>query len=163
VLVRTDDMHRGVIGGLIGNDGRFADRVGTSGRLPPTAAEVADDAYRLRFSDGYDEAAREIWQRVGLCALGSSGVRAEDIASLVANQAARQRLADVAVGAGVAVDCAIDIISRTANAGSASFMLALEEAWSAAQARHGSVASSGPWLLASVGGGISYASLVVQP
>lgn len=163
VLTRNGDTGRGVIGGVLGSDGRLADSVGVPGPLPPTSADVAADRFRLRFADGYDDAAMQRWRTIGADALASCAVSPDDIDAVIANQAGRDRLAAATAGAGVAPPTLVDVVGSTANAGSASFMIALDEARRRGRERVDDGSGPSRWLMLAVGGGLSYGAVVISP
>ncbi len=156
VLTATDDPSRGILGGWVGNDGTVADQVGTPGSLPPSPA-TGDCDFRLRFGDGYDDVARKAWGSIGRAAVDAAGVEPRRIGAFVSNQAGRERVRDAAEAAGVRDDVVVDVMGATANAGGASFLVALDEAH---RRRRG---GDEPWLLVSVGGGLSYLGVVIRP
>ena len=158
VLARTGRKGSGLRGGVLGNDGSLADRVGAPGRLPPTAADLDADRYRLEFGDGYQDAASAAWRQVPCAGLTAVGASPGEISAMVANQPGRPRVHEAAIGAGLDPSVAVDVMARTANSGSASFMAAL----TCALERRTDGAPH-PLLLASVGGGLSYGALVVDP
>lgn len=157
VLTATDDPDRGIVGGWVGNDGTVSDQVGTPGLLPPSPGS-ADEDFRLRFGDGYDDAASGAWGSIGRAALDAAGVDPERVGAFVSNQAGRERVRDAARAAGVRDDVVVDVMGCTANAGGASFLVALDAA-----CRDPRRDRDEPWLLVSVGGGLSYLGLVVRP
>ena len=154
VLVR-DPTARGLAPAVLGNDGTLADEVGAPAPLPPTRERLEGDGYRLRFGDGYDGPARAAWEAVGADALAAAEVPAGWIGAVVANQPGRPRLHAAATAAGVDPAAVVDVVGRTANSGSAGFLTALD----ATCGQH----REGPWLLVSVGGGLSWAGAVLWP
>lgn len=154
VLTRNDDARRGILGGTLGSDGSLADLVGAPGTLPPTKEQLERDAYRIGFGGGYGAAAAAAWRSIGERGLSSAATAADRITSVVANQAGRHRLQAAAAAAGIDGRLVVDVGSRTANSGSASFMAAL------AAADRG---DDRTWLLASVGGGLSFGAVVMVP
>jgi 3-oxoacyl-[acyl-carrier-protein] synthase III len=156
VLTVTDDPSRGIVGGWVGNDGTVSDQVGTPGSLPPTPATDEGD-FRLRFGDSYDDVARAAWGSIGRAAVGAAGVEPRQIGAFVSNQAGRGRVRDAARSAGMPDAAVVDVMGSTANAGSASFLVALDEA----SRRQRDLDDA--WLLVSVGGGLSYIGVVIRP
>jgi 3-oxoacyl-[acyl-carrier-protein] synthase-3 len=156
VLTATDDPSRGILGGWVGNDGTVSDQVGTPGSLPPSPA-TGDGDFRLRFGDRYDDVSRTAWGSIGRAAVDAAGVEPHRIGAFVSNQAGRERVRGAAEAAGVCHDAVVDVMGVTANAGSASFLVALDEAHRRQRAQ------AEPWLLVSVGGGLSYLGVVIRP
>jgi 3-oxoacyl-[acyl-carrier-protein] synthase-3 len=156
VLTASSDSARGILGGWVGNDGSVADLVGTPGPMPPSPFPAEGD-YRLRFEEGYDEVARTAWDSIGRAALTSAGVEPQAIGAFVSNQPGRNRVISAAEQAGVHSNRVSDVVGTTANAGSASFLVALDAAY-----RQQSTTDA-PWLLVSVGGGLSYIGAVMRP
>ncbi|MFZ4519309.1 MAG: 3-oxoacyl-[acyl-carrier-protein] synthase III C-terminal domain-containing protein [Microthrixaceae bacterium] len=154
VLVR-DPTARGLEPAVLGNDGTLAEQVGAPAPLPPTPERLEGDGYRLRFGDGYDGPARAAWEAIGPDALDAAGAAGRDVGAMVANQPGRPRLHAAAGAAGVDPDAVVDVVGHTANSGSAGFLTALH---AAAELRW-----PGPWLLVSVGGGLSWAGAVLWP
>ena len=156
VLTATTETSRGILGGWVGNDGSVSDLVGSPGPMPPSP-RTSDDDYRLRFEEGYDKVARSAWESIGRATLGSAQVEPGRVGAFVANQPGRARTLAAAKAAGVGSGTVIDVVGSTANAGSASFMVALDDAC------RGSLDRDVPWLLVSVGGGLSYIGVVIKP
>jgi 3-oxoacyl-[acyl-carrier-protein] synthase-3 len=156
VLTASSDSARGLLGGWVGNDGSVAELVGTPGAMPPDP-RAGDGEYRLRFEDGYDEVARAAWDSIGHATLTSAGIEPHTVGAFVSNQPGRQRVISAAEQAGVHSDRVIDVVGTTANAGSASFLVALDAA------HRQQSTSDAPWLLVSVGGGLSYIGVVISP
>jgi 3-oxoacyl-[acyl-carrier-protein] synthase-3 len=157
VLVRTGDPHRGILGGWVGSNGQAADLVGTLGALPPQPDALDDpDAFRLHFGEGYQQLAADAWSRIGAAALEQTQTAPSDVTAFIANQAGRHRVRSSAAAAGVPEEAIVHVGSRTANAGSASFMVALHEAQGSRDRSANEI-----WMLASVGGGLSYGALLL--
>lgn len=156
VMTASTETSRGILGGWVGNDGTVSDLVGTPGPLPPSASTSEGD-YRLRFEEGYDDVSRRAWDSIGPATLEAARVEPGRIGAFVANQPGRTRTVAAARAAGVESETIIDVVGSTANAGSASFMVALNDACRRPLDR------DDPWLLVSVGGGLSYIGVVIRP
>ena len=156
VMTAVSDTSRGILGGWVGNDGAVSGLVGTPGRMPPSRS-TSDNDYRLRFEQGYDDVARRAWNSIGRTSLESARVAPGRVGAFIANQPGRARTQEAAQAAGVESGTVVDVVASTANAGSASFMVALDDACRRPMDRNE------PWLLVSVGGGLSYIGVVIKP
>ncbi len=155
---RTDDAARGLLGSWSGGDGSASPLAGAPGALPPRAADLAADRYRLVADKRFDEAARPWWSRGPSDVLGACGLTGAQVGAFVTNQASRARMFESAASAGIDAGAVVDVIGETANAGCASQLIAFDHARRDHRAGPGSVV-----MLSAVGGGINAVTLALRP
>ncbi|MBA2554705.1 MAG: hypothetical protein H0V10_13670 [Geodermatophilaceae bacterium] len=157
-LARTDTPGSGLVASWLSGDGSLSALAGPPGTLPPNQADLDQDRYRLVMDKRFDEAAAPWWPVGPTSVLDAAGVRADAVDALVMNQANRFRLVQTADKVGVPADALVDVVGKTANAGAASMLVALDRACRTGRAGPGSTV-----LVAGVGGGLCAAALVLHP
>lgn len=157
VLTRSDDAGRGLLASWLSGDGTLSALAGPPGALPPNAADLEGDRYRLVMDRRFDEAAAPWWPVGPVAVLEQAGVSAADVAAMVMNQANRVRITETAAKVGVAPEGLVDVVAETANAGAASMLIALDRARSDGRAADGATV-----LVAAVGGGLCAGALVLR-
>ncbi|MBA3524122.1 MAG: hypothetical protein H0T85_06140 [Geodermatophilaceae bacterium] len=157
VLTRSDDTGRGLLASWLSGDGTLSALAGPPGALPPRAADLAADRYRLVMDRRFDEAAAPWWPVGPIAVLEQAGVPAADIRAMLMNQANRVRITETAATVGVEPDALVDIVGETANAGAASMLIALDRA-----RRDGRATDGATVLVAGVGGGLGAGALALR-
>jgi 3-oxoacyl-[acyl-carrier-protein] synthase-3 len=140
------------------SDGTLGRLISTDGALPPTVEEIDRGGYRL--SGAPDELGRAVpgkyVEAIGH-ALGRAGLAPADVGLFVPHQTSRALIHEVAAAVGISRARTYVNVERHANIGAAGWMVALIEA------RSEGLCSPGTRLvLAAVGGGMSWASVVLS-
>lgn len=157
-LVLDRAARGGIAAAFLATDGDLGRLVSTEGELPPTVDAIARGAYFLSgdadelgaaLPDKYAEAIEGVFAR--------AGVAGGDIDLFAPHQTTRPLIRSVAARAGVSEERTVEIVGRHANVGAAGWLVALTEA-----RREGRVREGDRVLLAAVGGGMSWASVILE-
>jgi 3-oxoacyl-[acyl-carrier-protein] synthase-3 len=142
---------------FLATDGALGHLISTDGALPPTDAEIARGGYLL--GGDVEELAAELPGRYDQAIAGClerAGMIARDVDLFVPHQTSVPLIHAVAGRAGIDKACTFINVPRHANVGSAGWLVALAEARS-----EGKISAGAQVLIASVGGGMSWAAAVL--
>lgn len=147
-----------LLGASMETDGRLGGLVMTPGALPPTQAEIEADGYVLAGDpEGLAGAIPDRYVAALTGALGRAGLPAAELDAYVPHQVGRPVVEAVCARLGIALSRTWLTPGRHGNLGSAGWLVALAEARA-----EGFVGPGQTLALASVGGGMSWAAVVLR-
>ncbi|MBL4849494.1 MAG: hypothetical protein JKY65_28525 [Planctomycetes bacterium] len=147
-----------LLGAYLETDGSLGHLVNTPGPMPPTQAAIEAGLYYLAGDpQGLKEAIPQAYETALAGALERAGLSAQDLDAYVPHQDGRQVVEGVCARIGVPLAKAWIAPERHANVGAAGWLVALAEARAEGFVKPGQRVA-----LASVGGGMSWAGVVLR-
>ena len=162
VLLAPDDQPgRGVLSTHLYADGNLTDvlyQPAGGSREPPSAATVADKRHFVKMNgrEVYKHAVRNM-ASASKAALEANGLRADDVAWVIAHQANIRIIEGVSERVGIGLDRFYINVDRYGNTSSASVPTALDEA-----IEKGKIKAGDLLIFSALGGGLAWASAAVR-
>ncbi len=157
ILGHVESEGRGLLASYLDSDGSHAGLMGVPGTMPPTERALENGEYFMRMSREADAIAREKWSRAPGRLYRATNTRAADIEAYVPHQVNRELVAYGARDAGLPDSVVVDCVGEYANTGSASLLIALDEA-----RRRGRVLPESMVMLNAAGGGMAWGGLLLR-
>jgi 3-oxoacyl-[acyl-carrier-protein] synthase-3 len=161
LLAADDDPRRGILSTHLFADGTYTDilfQPGGGSREPASAATVADKKHFVKMNgrEVYKHAVRNM-AAASKMALEKNGLRAEDVAWVIAHQANIRIIEGVSDRVGIPMDRFYVNVDRYGNTSSASVPTALDEAIEMGKIKTGDLL-----IFSALGGGLAWASAAVR-
>jgi 3-oxoacyl-[acyl-carrier-protein] synthase III len=161
VVLQHRPKGRGILGTVMGSDGRYADILclpGGGSKHPITPENVKDKLNTIKMSgkETYKSAVNAM-QNAALTVLRKTGVTADQIALVIPHQANLRIIESLADKLGIGLDRCYVNLDRYGNTSAASVAVALDEA-----ARSGRLKRGDLVLFVAFGGGLTWAATVLE-
>jgi 3-oxoacyl-[acyl-carrier-protein] synthase-3 len=161
VVLRPSDRP-GVIGSLLGADGRAAEILiipAGGSASPATGVTVAARDHTIRMPNGRDVFKRAVVEMANACRalLEKSGYTPDDVDVLIPHQANSRIMIAVAERLGIPMERAVVDVEEVGNTSAASIPIALDRAWRAGRIKEGDLV-----LLTSFGAGLAWGANLVR-
>jgi 3-oxoacyl-[acyl-carrier-protein] synthase III len=160
VLRRSEE--RGVLGSVLGADGRAAEIliIPAGGSASPPSHESVDARdHAIRMPNGRDVFKRAVVEMASACRqlLEKSGYSPDDVDVLIPHQANARIMIAVAERLGIGLDRSVVDVETVGNTSAASIPIALDRAWRAGRIRTGDLV-----LMTSFGAGLAWGANLVR-
>jgi 3-oxoacyl-[acyl-carrier-protein] synthase-3 len=161
VVLRPSDRP-GVIGSLLGADGRAAEILiipAGGSASPATGDTVAARDHTIRMPNGREVFKRAVVEMANACRalLEKSGYTPDDVDVLIPHQANSRIMIAVAERLGIPMERAVVDVEEVGNTSAASIPIALDRAWRAGRMREGDLV-----LLTSFGAGLAWGANLIR-
>lgn len=157
ILKKTEDKHKGIITGFLGSEGKYSGTMGTPGLLPPNQEDIDNNAYFMNMGKESAEFIADMWKVLPNILYQNSGLDENAIDLLIPHQVNNKLLNLVIDASGISKQNTIDLISKYGNCGSASILIALDNAF-----ENNRIKENSSLMLVAVGGGVSYGGLILK-
>ena len=152
----------GVLGGVLGADGRAAEVLvipGGGTRRPASAETLEAHENTIHMSSGREVFKRAVVEMAGACRqlLEKSGYTPDDVALLIPHQANARIMIAVAERLGIDADRAVVDVAAVGNTSAASIPIALDRAWRAGRIGEGDLV-----LMTSFGAGLAWGANLIR-
>ncbi|MBK8487907.1 MAG: 3-oxoacyl-[acyl-carrier-protein] synthase III C-terminal domain-containing protein [Chitinophagales bacterium] len=157
ILSKTTDDNKGIATAFLGSEGKFSGTMGTPGLLPPNQDDLDNNAYLMQMGKESADFVKELWKGIPNILFQNSGLNEKNIDLLIPHQVNKKLLDLVCEASGIEKQNTIDLISQYGNCGSASILIALNNA-----VENNRIKKDTSIMLVAVGGGISYGGLILN-
>ena len=157
ILSKTDNENKGVVTAFLGSEGKYSGTMGTPGLLPPNQEDLDNDAYFMQMGKESSAFIEEMWQVIPNILYQNSGLNENNIDLLIPHQVNKKLFNLVVEASGISSEKTIDLISLYGNCGSASILIALDNAF-----ENNRIKNNTSIMLVAVGGGVSYGGLIIN-
>jgi 3-oxoacyl-[acyl-carrier-protein] synthase-3 len=152
----------GVIGSLLGADGRAAEilLIPAGGSVQPASAKTIEARdHTIRMPNGREVFKRAVVEMAGACRdlLAKSGYAPSDVDVLIPHQANARIMIAVAERLGIPMERAVVDVEEVGNTSAASIPIALDRAWRAGRVKEGNLV-----LLTSFGAGLAWGANLIR-
>jgi len=161
VVLQHRARGRGILGAVMGSDGRYADILclpGGGSKHPITAENVKEKLNTIKMSgkETYKSAVNAM-QNAALAVLKKTGVSADQLALVIPHQANLRIIESLADKLGIGMDRCFVNLNRFGNTSAASVAVALDEAAKSGRLKKGDLV-----LFVAFGGGLTWAASVLE-
>ena len=157
VLGRVRDPDRGLIVSHLNAEGKYADKFGVPGLLPPTRRAFDRDEYAMHVADDIGGFIEERWRQIPEVLYRASGLSPEAVDLYIPHQVTRSLIEAGRHAARLSPSLVIDILADYGNCGSVGLLIALDHAFREKRLAPGTSA-----MLSAVGGGIAWGGLLLR-
>lgn len=157
ILSKTTENSKGIATAFLGSEGKFSGTMGTPGLLPPNQIDLDNNAYVMQMGKESEDFVRELWKGIPKILYQNSGLNENNIALLIPHQVNKTLLDLVCEASDIEPQHTVDLISQYGNCGSASILIALNNA-----VENNRIKKDTSIMLVAVGGGISYGGLILN-
>lgn len=157
IVSRSPDAGKGILAAYLNTEGSFSGHMGIPGLMPPNEEDIINQKYFLTYSNAAEHFLDEAWGKTPGILYKASGLTPTDIDCLIPHQVLKKRTEFISQASGIAMEKTVDILADYANCGSASLLLALDDARKKGLLQNGQTA-----MLVAAGGGISWGGLLLR-
>jgi len=157
ILSKTADEKKGIKTAFLGSEGKYSGTMGTPGLLPPNQEDLNNDAYFMQMGKESAAFIEDTWKAIPNILYQNTGLDETNIDLLIPHQVNKKLLNLVCEASGIIKQNTIDLIAEYGNCGSASILIALDNAM-----ENKRIKSNNSIMLVAVGGGVSYGGLILN-
>jgi 3-oxoacyl-[acyl-carrier-protein] synthase-3 len=156
ILSKTEDGNKGILASYLNSDGSFSTHMGVPGLLPPNQKDLDEERYFLEYSDTAETFLDEVWSATPQMLYNAANLTASEIDCFVPHQVHKKRTLFALNAAGIAPEKTINIISKFANCGSVTLLVALDAAKKQGKLNNNTI------MMIAAGGGISWGGIILR-
>lgn len=157
ILSKSKSSKKGLLAAYLNTDGAYSGFMGVPGLMPPNQKDLDEGNYLLGYSDGAEEFLNHAWSTTPNILYKSAGIKPSDIDCFIPHQVHLKRTISASKDADIPFDKTINIVKDIANCGSATLLLAIDNARNNNKLKPGETT-----LIVAAGGGISWGGIILK-
>ena len=157
ILSKSNAPGKGIVSAYINSDGSYCNYMGVKGLFPPNRFDLDTENYFLSYEEGTEKFLQQAWDTTPGILYNASCMKASDMDCLIPHQVHKKRTIAVSESSGIPMDKTINIIGEIANCGSATLLVALDDA-----RKNNHLLKDQNAMLIAAGGGISWGGIILK-